>query len=319
MNLISLITKEYQIPLTNGELRKGALLRVHDQKNYGWGEVAPLPGWSHETLEDSLGELNQKLSSIMKINWTASNYLEELSKLKLLPSLSFGLESALFKMLTPPCAFSVPVAALLMGTLQEILAKAEKLETKFVKLKVSQLSFEEAHSAIRALLKLGLRPRIDVNRAWEKEDSLKFFSEYPKDTFDYIEEPVKNPHDLIDFTHPFAVDESFPHDLTLSDLESFPSLKALVYKPTMQGGMSEFMPLYEWAQKLGIKLVLSSSFESDIGLMDIASMAHRLALTAPIGIGTWHYLTETINGDPLKFDGCIAHIPGKIKPKVKFL
>ena len=56
-------------------------------------------------------------------------------------------------------------------------------------------------------------------------------------------------------------------------------------------------------------LVLSSSFESDLGLAHVASIAHRLSLSAPVGIGTYHYLNEYICAIPLQFSRSIVHIP----------
>lgn len=97
------------------------------------------------------------------------------------------------------------------------------------------------------------------------------------------------------------MDESFPQDLTLEELEVLPMLKALIYKPTMQGGMARCLPLYEWAEKRGVAIVLSSSFESDVGLAHIASMAKRLSLKEPIGIGTSHFLGQFLRDPPLGF------------------
>jgi o-succinylbenzoate synthase len=58
----------YEIPLTNGQIRQGTLINIIDQDgNSGWGEVAPLPKWSHESLDDSLQQLNQKQQEIMKV------------------------------------------------------------------------------------------------------------------------------------------------------------------------------------------------------------------------------------------------------------
>lgn len=185
-----------------------------------------------------------------------------------------------------------------MGPPEEILEQAKlRYEEGYTsaKLKVGHLDFKQAEQLIDALKNL-FRLRIDVNRAWSTADSLRFFSKYPLDAFDYVEEPFQNPCGLAQFPHPLAVDESFPQDLSLKQLDELPTLKALIYKPTIQGGLLGCFPLQEWLVNRKISLVLSSSFESPLGLAHIASMAHRLSLSAPIGIGTYHYLT-----DPIKF------------------
>lgn len=279
----------YEIPLTSGQKRSGILVKLGGR---AWGDITPLPKWSKETYEEALKELQE--------NQDAITSLEHLERLNLFPSVHFGLESSF---LEPLPEFSVPVSALLMGTSEEILAQAALRYSegyRSAKLKVSNLSFEEAASIINQL-KDTFFLRIDVNRAWSNEESLKFFAQFPKDAFDYVEEPFQNPHDLKLFTHPLAVDESFPQDLTLEELEDLPTLKSLIYKPTIQGGLSRCLPICEWAEKRGISIVLSSSFESDVGLAHIASMAKRLSIKEPIGIGTYHFLGQFLRDPPLEF------------------
>lgn len=312
----------YEISLTNGQMRKGILVHLTDQTGHsGWGEVAPLPKWSHETLDDSLQQLNQKRQEIMKVEWTACNCLQELRKLDLLPSLSFGLESALLSILSPISKHTISTSALLMGSPQEIIRQAEirhKEGYTSTKLKVGNLNFEEASWVIHQL-KDKFRLRIDVNRAWRTSDSLRFFKQFPLDTFDYVEEPFQDPNDLAVFPHPLAVDESFPQDLSLKQLETLPTLKALIYKPTIQGGMLNCLPLHEWTKKRGVEIVLSSSFESDLGLACVASIACRLSLLSPVGIGTYYYLGQYICSSALQFSHSFVHIPAQIQPNLQLI
>lgn len=289
MKIQTLSLEPYQFFLPNGQERSSILLHLTDEKgNCGSGEVAPLPRWSTETLEDSLEQIKAKQQEILAVDWTMDHWTRELTKLRLLPSVTFGLESALLSILQPlPKQYTVPVSALLAGSPQEIRAQAALRKEEgytSAKLKVCNLSFEEAASLIHAL-KDQFHLRIDVNRAWKTEDSLQFFQQFPFHTFDYVEEPFANPRDLAKFPHPLAVDESFPKDLSLQELAAFPTLKALVYKPTIQGGMVNCLPLHTWATSREIALVLSSSFESPLGLSHITAMAHRLSLSTPVGIG----------------------------------
>lgn len=107
----------YDISLTSGEIRQGALINIIDEEgNSGWGEIAPLPKWSHETLNDSLKQLHQKQEDILEVHWTPSHCLQELEKLKALPSVCFGLESALLSILNPVSKHTVLASALFMGS-----------------------------------------------------------------------------------------------------------------------------------------------------------------------------------------------------------
>jgi O-succinylbenzoate synthase len=319
MQISSFSLHPYEIALASGQIRQGILIHIMDERGVNsWGEVAPLPKWSHESLDDSLQQLYQKQKELMNVDWTLCNYLQEIEKLNLLPSVSFGLESALLSILNPISEHSVLMSALLMGLPDEIMKLAElryKEGYTSAKLKVSNLSFKEAAQLIHQL-KDKFRLRIDVNRAWKTADSLHFFEQFPLDSFDYVEEPFQDPNDLAIFTHPLAIDESFPQDLSLKQLESLPALKAIIYKPTIQGGLLGCLPLYKWTKERGIELVLSSSFESDMGLAYVASMAYRLSLLSPVGIGTYHYLNRYVCSPVLCFSKSFVRIPAKITPKM---
>lgn len=319
MQIKTLTLHPYETALTNGLIRSGVFIQlVGENGDCGWGEIAPLPSWSKERLDDCLKQLELEKQSVLQTDWTLSTCFEQLNLLTLLPSVLFGLESALLSLLAPLDSCSLPACALLMGSVSSILDQAKMRQAEgytSAKLKVSQLSFEEAAYVIHEL-KETLYLRIDVNRAWSTSDSLRFFEQFPLETFDYVEEPFQNSHDLGLFPHPLAVDESFPGELSFDQLESLPTLKALIYKPTMQGGMCGCLPLFEWAVKRGIALVLSSSFETDLGLAHIAGMASRLGLSSPIGVGTYHYLPEFFCSQGFQFSSGMAYVLGKPTPRL---
>lgn len=281
----------YKIPFLSSQVREGILLELTTSSGKkSLGDIAPLPGWSQETLLEARLQIQEKTSDILSHTWDEK--LELLSHLNLLPSCSFALESALLSLLDPLPESSLPSSALLMGTYEEILLQAEKREQegfKAAKLKVSNHSFLKAASLMDKLHKR-FRLRIDVNRAWGVEESLHFFSEFPLDLFDYVEEPFKDPKRLAEFLHPLAVDESFPKDLCLRNLETLPTLKAIVYKPTVQGALLQRKDLLSWLKGKNVELVLSSCFESPIGLQALLTYANRLKLSSPLGLGTLHHM-----------------------------
>ncbi len=259
---------EYEIKCYELELihthtkRKAILLNL----NGNWGEIAPLPGWSKETLEEAEGQLRAHLEGHVPFE-------------NLFPSVAFGVESAM----TPLPDIDLPISSLLMGTYEQIIKKAETLSTKSVKLKISGLSKTEAKDLIYKL-KDRFSLRIDLNRAWDLKEAAEFFAEFKPDDFDYIEEPLKNPAELKFFPLPIALDES----LLEVAIESLPNLKAIVYKPTLLGGLSRCKTFLRYNKPI----VLSSAFESGIGLLNIAAIAQNLDLTSPIGIDTCTFLKQ---------------------------
>ena len=291
MRIKKIALHPFKIP-SNKSFRSGVYVQILDAEgNEGWGECAPLPHFSKETLDDCLLQFQKCQEQILQMEWSNDSLFQNLKSLKLLPALSFGVESALLTLLSPIHDHAVKTSALLMGSKEEIMQQANLRYLEgytSAKLKVSNLQFDDAAILIHKL-KNQFSLRIDVNRAWTTSASFRFFSQFDDDTFDYVEEPFQNPHDLCKFPHPIAVDESYPNELSLNDLESLPNLKALIYKPTIQGGVLHCLPLKEWSIKNKISLVLSSSFESPLGLRHVSSIAHRLSLSAPVGIGTAHF------------------------------
>lgn len=320
MKIDQLTFHPYEIALTSGQRRRGLWVKIIDtQGKSGWGEIAPLPKWSRETLDQAYAQIQQVQNHIVAIEWELQTCLGEIERLALLPSVTFGLESALLSILDPLPAFNKEASALLMGSYQEILEQAKQRSQEgftSAKLKVSQLSFQEAAEAID-LLKEHFHLRIDVNRAWSTQEALRFFAQFPLNTFDYVEEPFQDHKDLLlgEFQHPLAIDESFPHELSFRELEGLNTLKAIIYKPTIQGGLIGCLPVHRWAKEHGVDVVLSSSFESALGLAHVASIAQRLSINTPIGIGTYHYLKDhegamampfKIDKGWVRFSECVA-------------
>lgn len=295
MKLIDIQLSPIQYLLTTGQKREGVQIILTDSLGReGVGEASPLPGWSRESHQEVMTQLHERRYPLLAKTWNRNTLFEELRQFHLLPSLEFALESALLHLLEPLPEAKPLLSALLMGSKEEILRQAAlRANEGFVsaKVKVSQLSLPEAREVIDQLKDI-FHLRVDVNRAWDLDKALAFFSNYRLDAFDYIEEPFNDPRQLIHFTHPLAVDESYPIPLHLSDLEKIPSLETVVFKPTLQGGIASLLPLQEWAQQHQKEIVLSSAFESSLGLTHIASMAARLGIKTPCGLGTVHYLQK---------------------------
>ena len=271
----------YSLPLTIPPFkREGLIVRLKDGSGReGWGEMAPLPGWSKETLRDILHRLDPRF-----------------------PSCTFALQSAREELENPLPSFSLPLSALLMGTAEEMLALGKKAIAEgftSAKVKVGQLSFDQAKQLIDAL-RSDLFLRIDVNKAWTLKQAVTFFSHFPDESFESVEDPVQNEDDLAHFPFPFAIDGIPTH-------WDFPNLKAVVLKPTFCG---DIRPIAEEAKARGKKVILSGVFESGVGTAAIASLAYRLGLDRdPVGLDTYRYLKGDIRKTPLIIRGGRIEVP----------
>lgn len=306
MKIKQLLATPYDLTYAHGYKRQGALLRIENEENlYGIGDLAPLPERSHETLSEALVQVNQNKNLLSSINWNKNTFLEQLTELSLVPSLAFAVESALFSLFNPTYSCKLEAAALLMGnSVKQILdiAKARREEGfSTVKLKIGNLTLDEASAVIEGVKDL-FKLRIDANSKWTLSDSIRLYSKFPIEAFEYVEDPVTSIEELVQFPYPIAIDEPFAKGkISLNQLESLSNLKALIYKPTVQGGYLVGKQLKTWTDVHGIPLVLSSSLESEVGHLHIAATAARLGLAAPIGIGTYHYLKEYASDRRLHF------------------
>ena len=200
----------------------------------GWGEIAPLPGISRETLTLA----KEEILAVFQDN-----------KKPTLPSVIFGLSSAE----QPLSPIKVPLSAL----------HEPRPGCKTLKLKLGHLEIHEAIALVKQHMKK-YRLRLDCNRKWPLAKALFFASHFCPTDFEYLEEPVDTYADLIYFStltqFPIAVDESlFEHSCL-----DIPTLKAAIIKPTLWGTIPH----------LPFPIVLSSAYESSLGILHIARLAN---------------------------------------------
>lgn len=241
------------------EKREGLIL----EHNGGWGEIAPLTGFSKEGLIEATQEVVKHLPSLAPSALT-------------LPSVKFGVESALFPFSLEP--LSVPIAT--FGALKD--------GASTVKLKLGSLDLAKAIDLASRYLGKG-KIRLDFNRMWPLEKLLAFSKEFSPDDFEFLEEPAQNLDELIAFSEktafPIAIDES----LQEKGWKKIPTLKAAVVKPTL-------FPDWNSLPK-DLPIVFSSSYESSLGILQIA----RLAKNSPFPAGIDTFSDDLLN-PPLKIE-----------------
>jgi O-succinylbenzoate synthase len=219
--------------------REGLILQVGD----GFGEIAPLPKFSKETLTEALAEIT---------DWIHSG------KVPTLPSVRWGIECAQ-KPLRP---VHIPLCSL-----------GPKPGYPVAKLKLGHLSIDEAIVFVKNHLP-HFQLRLDCNKAWTIDQALEFAKHFKPTDFLYLEEPVRTFKELAQFSQitqfPIALDESIH-----SNWSAIPTLKAIIVKPTVVGAIPQVPP--------HLNLVLSSAYESGLGLLHIANRAPN---SLPIGLDT---------------------------------
>lgn len=242
-----------------------------------WAEISPLPGRSLETLDDAL----MQLISVLKGKEPSF----------LFPSVSFALTAGLKQLYFSP----IPICAFLSGSKEEIYAQAFLAKQKgfsSAKVKISQLSLNDAFDVLQTLRKIFLL-RVDANQSLSFKDAMSFFSQFPRDAFDFIEEPTWETHQLASFSHPFGLDETIERKPDFK-FEHLINCKAVVVKPMIQGTFV-LKSLIKRLKKRKVKLIFSSSYESGLGLMQIASLATQMTKELyPLGLDTQSVFIEDI-------------------------
>ena len=308
--------------------REGSLLRLTcDDGSEGWGETAPLPGFSEESLQDAAAQLSRLVESMMEREAT-DDWLEpegtlasELDRLDAAPSVRFGLELALWnlyansngatlpEMLAPRPRATVPVNGLLSGPSDEVLAGARRMGEagyEAVKIKVGGRTVEEDAELVRAVgeeLGDAVWLRVDANRAWSFEEAAGFARGTAGVRLEYVEEPLADPAGLPElverFGVPVALDESLV-GMEPEALEEQGYARAVVLKPTLLGGLSRSLRIASRAARLGMTPVVSSAYESGVGTGALVALAAGIGGRAvPAGLDTYRQLAADVLVSPL--------------------
>lgn len=312
--------------------RSGLVIElINEYGHTGLGEASPLPGLSSKNRTAAESQL-RSLRHALKRTEIPEN-LEELSggferwleRYDLAPSVRFGFETAVLNLLagskklplrriiSDRSCDSISINGLLAGSPAEVLEKAVRFREegyKAVKLKVGQRPINEdilLTLKVRKLIGDNVTLRLDANRARSAQATLIFARGMGVCKIDYIEEPVYNYSMLVSMCNEgglslsVAVDESL-RELTPETLRPLPNLKAIVIKPTVLG-FERSMQFGRKAASLGIIPVVSSSFETSLGLTALAELAACLnTADVPVGLDTLDWFTRDLLTRPLQIE-----------------
>lgn len=341
MQLVDLSWSCYRVPFrdafytAHGALnhRTGALVTARTDDGYtGYGEIAPLPEQSGQSLDTSLNALSRlaptlqgrKLPDILR-------FLEAQSADGLLPApLICGLETALLDALgqangrrvadllasnyssspsiTPPVPrTSISVNTVISGaTIEVVLESAQRaIAAGFTCLKLKLIDASPAAlervAAVRAAIGPAPRLRLDANESWNSAQARVLLAQCVPYDIEYVEQPLPA-HDLAGMTSlrrvspiPLAVDEA------LTSLESARSIlraraaDVLILKPQLAGGLLTCRKIIREAHAQGVDCVITSTLETGIG---VAAALHLAAaspeITYPCGLATLNLLASDL-------------------------
>ena len=311
--------------------RSGAIVRidgVHDgTTGVGWGDAAPLPGFSGHSLAHALDDLK---------DWAASTVGQSVDRASLLcldadaatqcGTARFAAESACLAALSAATGVPLPnvldeaprstvsLNALLDADtprrLHEAACQMRDEGYRAVKVKVGRTSVDADVERVRAVVDaLGdaVALRLDANRAWTFDDATRFVRHIPKDTLAYLEEPLATPSSLTDWHAatgcPVALDETAREMDADALFDAFPFARAVVLKPALIGVRATRHGAARAAAH-GAEVVVSSAYESGVGLQMLLALAATLgSRDVPAGLDTYRRLHRDVLSDPLPIHG----------------
>ncbi len=290
---------KYTLPMDSGVIlreqklieRQGWILELEQDGKVGRGEVAPLPGFSRESLEQAGIEAQSVIEA-----W-CSGTMSDLDNI--LPSVAFGFSMAIAELEQQiPLSGNYVAAPLCTGDPDEIIESLNHMPGKRVA-KVKVGLYEPIRDGMLVNLMLESVPnlslRLDANRAWTKEKAMKFASYVSpslRQRIEFLEEPCSNPSESLAFAIDTGIaigwDETLQQEIRNPEfaLEELTGVKAIIIKPTLIGSVQRCKALTEKAHKLGMHAVISSSLESSLGLNQLARIAHWLTPEEVPGLDT---------------------------------
>ena len=284
--------------------RLGLILQLHCGGRYGYGEIAPLPGFSRESLDQAEIQLQAFCRAVNNGQFDGKAPLAAWS---LLPSVAFGIESAFWWLQQDSWVAAPTVAPLLNGARADILRRLEHWQEPWpdeFKLKTGRSTLADDCITLHQILQIvpeSVRIKLDANRQWSFAQAVQLADAIDVARVAYVEEPTGHSTEFSRLYQqtglPFALDETVQQPDY--QFEPMPGLVAIVIKPTLVGGLGRCQQLVTAAHAAGIRAVFSSSYESSIGLHILEQLSARWTPSEPPGLDTATAFVETLTDETI--------------------
>jgi len=318
--------------------REGLLICLtSDQGIEGFGDIAPLPGFSRETLQQATDQIKDLQPSLVGalLPKTVASMDGQLSQWwqdkHLKPSVRCGMEMAVLnlaanvkhiglnELLSDDFHDNVRVHGLLQGDITQVVAQARVLSKRgfiSMKLKVGGHLEEDIEKvqAINDALDGHALLHVDANRRWNFEQALEFGKHVSCAAVEYIEEPFADLTRIPEFFQetfiPAALDESLG-TLTFPEIKAMDGVDYVVLKPTLLGGIEKTWQMMQDARAVALSAVVSSSYESGVGILALAHLAGDGNHHITVGLDTLKYFDHDLLINPLVIERGIMNISGQ--------
>lgn len=298
--------------------RKGVILSLTSGNISAFGEAAPLPGFSEESLTEVERKLIEHRLEIQDL-FSSGNPVQEMPSFfkenSIPPSLEFGLDTlaydfeakqqdiTLHQRIFGYSSRPVPINALLsLQSKDDPLPFVQQLVDdgfKTLKIKIG-IDFERE---LRQLERIrdhfpSLHLRVDANQSWDLEEATEHLQSLNNLNLEYCEEPLRMPsaenYHLLNrnIKLPLAIDETVNQKKNWQHL--LPYVSIVILKPGITGSFTKNFATIALAETHVNRVIITSSLESSIGRMVTAAVAS--------GKGSEHTAHGLSTGSLLKND-----------------
>lgn len=274
--------------------RRGAVVLLRDDGDrVGFGDAAPLPGFSDETLKEAVSALDAVTTPSERLRQTvfdsAADIAELLGRLSLVPATRHALDQALLDLLSQRQELplwrvlggrdddarqaSIAVHALVDGPKAAKEARARGVNALKVKVGASPEAHDDAKlGRIRDACGPKTLIRLDANGCWQQVgDALSALRRFSRHGIHSVEQPLgARMLDELALLRtlspvPIAADESVRTLEDLTHVIARRAADAVVIKPMLCGGLQTAATMGNTAAAAGLSVSVTSTLESGVG------------------------------------------------------
>ncbi|MDE9551461.1 o-succinylbenzoate synthase [Xenorhabdus bovienii] len=271
--------------------RDGFLVHLQENERHGWGEISPLPEFSHETLEQAKNAAVTWLQQWCQNEQGLTVEPEESEP----PSVAFGISCALAELQGElPEEADYRKAPLCTGDPDDVILRLGNMTgQKMAKVKVGLYEAVRDGMVVDVLLEAvpDLQLRLDANRSWTRikaDDFAKYVNPDYRQRIAFLEEPCKTREESLAFARDTGIAIAWDESVCEAGftVEAQEGVAAIVIKPMLVGSIVRCRQLVADAHQAGLEAVISSSIETSFGLTQLARLAHWLTPDTLPGLDT---------------------------------
>ena len=260
--------------------REGLIIGQKINDEWRYGEAAPLPSFHNISLQNVFQQIRRYFTSNQPVSSSVAQYAIDM----------------LF--MTPSKKQTILLNALSSGHPKEAMTIHPGFTS--IKVKVGRRSLNEDRDHLLYLrdhMRSSVSFRLDANRLWDRDQAQRFIDNNQDLNIEYIEEPTQQSEDIqwLQGAH-IALDESLDSN---SESLHYPQVKYLIIKPTLQGGVSGLQFWRQKAKENQQNIILSSTFESSLGLWGLGHLAAEVQPNQAHGLGTLRWFEKDTTSFPI--------------------